>query len=50
MAPKKKAGKRVVKSTPKKGTKPTKKIKTSGAKPIDPLHLAPGVRTSQTTI
>jgi len=54
MPPKKK--KPTKKAAPSKATKvatkqPTKrKIKTSGEKPINPLVLAPGVRTSQTTI
>jgi hypothetical protein len=38
-------------AAPKTGVKAAnRKIKSSGEKAIDPLHLAPGVRTSQTTI
>lgn len=49
MPPKKKAPRKAVKkAVPSKATK--KKVKTSGEKPINPLVLAPGVRTSQTTI
>jgi len=44
-APSKATGTKVTTKQPTK-----RKIKTSGEKAIDPLHLAPGVRTSQTTI
>jgi len=53
MAPKKKAKATTLKAPSKQAAKKGKgrgKLKTSGEKPINPLVLAPGVRTSQTTI